>query len=277
MARKVDPAKVKAAKQKKIAIGLSVLFVLVLAYQVPKTLKMLKGPSAVAATPAPETAPAPAAPATPGAASSATPGTAAPSAGAPVAAGEAQPAVLVDSDLAIEPADGQLLSFEQFAANDPFEQQVDPMAVAAASKGADEITAPTAAGAAGTTKPDTPATSTGGTVVPGSGSSTGSGAAPGAAPATPQPAAATTISLNGDEVTFAADGSFPADNPVFVLVKDGKDGKSVEIGIAGGAYAGGDKTITLKLGKPLTLQNTADGTRFELELLTVKGFAPPKG
>jgi hypothetical protein len=24
------------------------------------------------------------------------------------------------------------------------------------------------------------------------------------------------------------------------------------------------------------LQNTADGTRFELELLTVKGFVPPK-
>ena len=47
-AKRVDPLKAKAAKQKKIAIGLCVMFVLVLAYQGPKTLKLLKGPQPAA-------------------------------------------------------------------------------------------------------------------------------------------------------------------------------------------------------------------------------------
>ena len=54
------------------------------------------------------------------------------------------------------------------------------------------------------------------------------------------------------------------------------DGKSVEIGVAGGTYASGEPTITLELGEPLTLRNTADGSRFELELLAVAGFPLPK-
>ena len=41
-------------------------------------------------------------------------------------------------------------------------------------------------------------------------------------------------------------------------------------------YADGDDTITLALGKKLTLQNTADGSRYELELLAVQGFPLPK-
>ena len=73
----------------------------------------------------------------------------------------------------------------------------------------------------------------------------------------------------------ATEGSFPKDEPTFVLVEIAKSGKSVEIGIAGGEYAGGDETITLGLGKKLTLQNTADGSRYELELLAVQGFPLP--
>ena len=34
-------------------------------------------------------------------------------------------------------------------------------------------------------------------------------------------------------------------------------------------------TVKLRIGKKLTLQNTADGSRYELELLTVQGFVPP--
>ena len=54
------------------------------------------------------------------------------------------------------------------------------------------------------------------------------------------------------------------------------NGKSVEIGIAGGEYAGGGETITLGLGKKITLQNTADGSRYELELLAIQGQPVPK-
>ena len=293
MAKRVDPLKAKQAKQKKIAIGLSVLFVAVLAYQVPKMLKLMKGPSAAAQTAAEPPDPAAAASATPAATSTATPvapGAAAPAASAPVP-GEAQPAVLVDSDLPVVGGEGQLLSFEQFAAKDPFDQQVDSDAVAGAASAADG-----AAGAGNETIPTGSAPTgfdaaaiagalagagAGGTSTGSGGTSTGSGAAGpgtpsgGSTPAAPAAATATTISLNNELVDFAGDGSFPAAEPVFVLVSTAADGKSVEIGIAGGAYADGDKTITLKLGVPLTLQNTADGSRFELELLTVAGFPPP--
>jgi hypothetical protein len=33
--------------------------------------------------------------------------------------------------------------------------------------------------------------------------------------------------------------------------------------------------VKLTLGKPVTLQNTADGSRYKLELLTVEGAAAP--
>ena len=98
----------------------------------------------------------------------------------------------------------------------------------------------------------------------------------GSTPEAPAVAAATSISVNGVAEDVAVEGSFPKDEPTFVLVKIAKNGKSVEIGIAGGEYAGGDETITLALGKKLTLQNTADGSRYELELRAVQGFPLPK-
>ena len=98
----------------------------------------------------------------------------------------------------------------------------------------------------------------------------------GSTPEAPAVAAATSISVNGVAEDVATEGSFPKDEPTFVLVEIAKNGKSVEIGIAGGEYAGGDETITLALGKKLTLQNTADGSRYELQLLAVQGFPVPK-
>ena len=84
------------------------------------------------------------------------------------------------------------------------------------------------------------------------------------------------IAVNGKVEDVLVRGTFPALDPVFVLVSLAKNGKSVQIGIAGGSYAGGEQTIKLELGKPLTLQNTADGSRYELVLKAVAGFPPPK-
>ena len=70
--------------------------------------------------------------------------------------------------------------------------------------------------------------------------------------------------------------AFPAADPVFVLESLAADGKSVLISVAGGSYADGKQTIKLQIGKSLTLQNTSDGSRYDLELLTVAGFVPPK-
>ena len=73
-----------------------------------------------------------------------------------------------------------------------------------------------------------------------------------------------------------AKGSFPAADPVFILESLATDGKSAQISVAGGSYSDGKQTIKLQIGKKLTLQNTSDGSRYDLELLTVAGFVPPK-
>ena len=72
------------------------------------------------------------------------------------------------------------------------------------------------------------------------------------------------------------DEPFPATEPTFVLVSVAANGKSVEVGIAGGEYADGGETLKLVLGKKLTLQNTADGSGYELELRSIKGFPLPR-
>ena len=264
-AKKVDPLKAKAAKQKKIAIGGCVLLLALLAFQGPKTLKMLKGPQAL---PSP-TATAPATPA-PGAA---VPGGAAagqvPAAGDATAAPAPELSAVADSDLSPDAEQGQLATFERFASKDPFAQQAEakPTAPPAAAPPKDTDTstsADTAKGAESNADADAGAADGGFTT----GGSDGAD--------TPALATATSISVNGvaEDVTVAA--AFPKDEPTFVLAKVAKNGKSVEIGIAGGEYAGGGETITLALGKTITLQNTADGSRYELKLLTIQGQPVPK-
>ena len=61
---------------------------------------------------------------------------------------------------------------------------------------------------------------------------------------------------------------FPASNPTFLLVSLTKT--AAKIGIAGGSIEGGKQTVTLKKNRPLTLMNTADGTRYVLRLLSTK-------
>ena len=263
MAKRVDPLKAKEAKQKKIAIGGAILLLALLGVQGPKTLKMLQGPK-------PAAAPASTAPAT------TTPG-AAPASPATTTGGEAAPAAVpsdlsavADSDLAPEAEQGQLATFERFSSKDPFAQQAGPVA---------SDSAPVAAPTDDTekepvdTKNDAqPAES----AADGEDAADGGFSTGGSAPEAPELAAATSISVNGVAEDVAVEDSFPKDEPTFVLVKIATNGKSVEIGIAGGEYAGGDETITLALGKKLTLQNTADGSRYELELRAVKGFPLPK-
>lgn len=269
MARRTVDAKVaKARRQKKIAIGGSLVLVLVLVLQVPKTLKMMN-PEKTAAPPAATTA-------TPPAASG--PGsTTVPAAPPAATGGAAAVTALPDSTAAPEPGRGQLVSFERFASKDPFFQQVSvtggstgteaeatdlgtlpakPGGLAAGTGGAGDR-AGEGAGKAGTTE--------------GAGET---GFTPGTetVPAATPLATATTISINGEAEAVAVGANFPAAGPLFMLAKLGKDGKSVEIGVAGGTLATGAPTVTLTRGKPLTLMNTADGTRYTLVLLAVEGF-----
>jgi hypothetical protein len=259
-AKRVDPLKAKEAKQKKIAIGGFVILAALLAIQGPKTLKMLKGQSAA---PAAEVAPAPV---TPGAAPVSAPATGAPAvaAGQPPAAPAAELASVPDSDQPPVVDAGQLATFERFASKDPFDQQAEPvLPKPAAEKPAETepVVDPTKVG---------PGTTSGGTD---GGFTTG--------PTPPLPvaipvAATTAIAVNGVAEDVKVETPFPVAEPTFVLVSIALDGKSVEVGINGGEYANGGETLKLPLGKKITLQNTADGSRFELELVSVQGFPLPK-
>jgi hypothetical protein len=236
MAKKVD-LKAKAKRQKMIAAGGGVILIAVLAFQVPRTMKMLNAqpapppPAAVA----PGTVPSdPSVLPTPGAVGGGA---------APTASGDG---TLVDSDPAPTPAKGQLISFGRFSSKDPFVEQIDETATGGGGGGGGSTPAPGGSS-------ETPS---GGGVVAGS-PTTGS----------PGVAGSAVISVNGVQETVAAGGEFPKDSPVFRLVKI--VGGEARIGIAGGALASGSPTVTLHKGKAVTLVNTADGTRYELKLVSV--------
>lgn len=234
MAKKVD-LKAKAKRQKIMAAGGGVLLLAVLAIQVPRTMAMLN------AKPAP---PPPAAVAAPGTVPSdpsvlPTPGAVGGGA-APTASGDG---TLVDSDPVPVAADGQLISFGRFTSKDPFAEQIDETSAGGGGGGS-------------TPAPSGPGATPEGGVVP-------------AAPSGGSPGVATSavISVNGVQETVATGGEFPKDAPVFRLAK--VVGGEVRVGIAGGALASGSPTVTLRKGKAVTLVNTADGTRYELELVSV--------
>lgn len=263
-AKRVDPIKAKEAKQKKIAAVGGVLLLALLGVQGPKTLKMLQGPQAVAspASTSPSTTPA-----------ATTPGATTPAPavdGTPAPAAAADLASVADSDVAPEAEEGQLATFERFSSKDPFAQQAEPKPTAPPRTSTpNDGTTPKPSGAAAEKPAD------GGSAGEG-GESSGGFTTGDPTPAPPELAAATSIAVNGVAEDVALEGAFPKDEPTFVLVSVAKNGKSVEIGIAGGEYADGGETMTLALGKKITLQNTADGSRYEIELLTVQGFPVPK-
>ncbi len=70
--------------------------------------------------------------------------------------------------------------------------------------------------------------------------------------------------VNGNPEQLEIKKTFPGDEDVFVLVAAKKN--AVQIGVAGGSFEGG-KPVTVKLGKKLTLVNTATGERWVLKLL----------
>jgi hypothetical protein len=264
MAKRVDPLVAKKAKQKKLAIGLCVLLAAVVAFQGQKMMKMMKGPAAAAE----------AAPATPAATPTGTVDPAVPASAVPAV--PAQEAVLADSDVAPDAENGQLLSIDAFSTKDPFAQQLTEAVPSDTPVPAAPDSAPPAT--------DTPSGAS--DVPPGTFDPLGSNpqdqdpnAPPvSSTPAVEAPATATetTISINGVTESVATLAEFPAADPVFVLVSLATDGKSALISVAGGTYTDGKQTVKLQIGKRLTLQNTSDGSRYDLELLTVAGFVPPK-
>ena len=254
--KKVDPIKQREKRAKIAAIGGVVLLLAVAAWQGPKMMKLMNQKPVVPPTSA-------AAPA----GTSALPGTGAQT--TTTASGE-----LADTDVPPAALDGgQLVSFDVFQTKDPFRPQVTSADVAAADAAAsgatttqsEPVTGSRAASSA-TTPPSievqsttTPAT----TAVP---------STP-AAPSTPEttttakPATPTvSISVNGATSHVARGGAFPSSTPVFRLVSWTKG--AARIGIVGGSYSTGDPTLELTIDKPVTLQNTSNGQRYKLVLLS---------
>jgi hypothetical protein len=247
MAKKIDP-KAKAKRQKIIAAVGGVILLAVLAFQVPRTMKMMNQSQDTSSTPAP---------------AATTPATATPISAPSLAGGNATAAAapggdgMTDPDTVPAPQSGQLLAFGLFRSKDPFVQQLD-LNGATGSSGP----VPVSSGATGATGP-----------AKGGSSSGGGGVTPAPKPAakpSPAPAAAPTsavISVNGAPETVQVGGTFPAEDPYFKLVSLTK--KGAKISIAGGSLENGAPTVTLTKNKALTLMNTADGTRYVLRLVSV--------
>lgn len=154
--------------------------------------------------------------------------------GIPVSTPVTPGAVLSDSDPAPQAGSGQLLSFDRFPSKDPFAQQANTPKAPAAPAGPVAPPPP---------PPPPPATST-----------------PSAAKRT-----SAQISVNGAKEQVGVGSAFPADDPVFQLVSLTKT--TAKVGISGGSLSTGT-TVTLTKGKKVTLMNTADGTRYELVLIS---------
>ncbi|MGZ4316689.1 MAG: hypothetical protein ACXVRS_12770 [Gaiellaceae bacterium] len=234
MAKKqLDPLKAKQQKQKKILAVLGVVFLGVVAFMGPKLWKQLHPPPLP-----PRVIPA----------NGGNPVAGAPTLAAPTLRGaEAPGATTTDASGSLVAAtttvqDGQLASFSRFASKDPFAQQLSDVQTSSSSSP--------------------------------SGGSSGGGSAnpglPGLPGSAPKPGTAV-ISVNGTLYTVATKTDFPQPSaadptvvPLFHLVS--VTAHTATISIAGGSYATGAPTVTLKENKPVTLMNTADGTRYTLVL-----------
>lgn len=258
MARKPDAAKAKAAKQKKILILLSGVLVLALVYAFMTIRGLNKGASAApppaattatttttpAATPAPGTVAAPAL-----------------GAAAPAASTTASPPVSLVAATKPAAGTGQLESFSRFASKDPFD--------AAGPKD-------TAQGAGGGSS--TAPKSSSGAPAPGvtaSASPAGGGATP--VVQLPPPTSAV-LAVNGVAALVAAGADFPmstdpVENGIFHLLSLTQT--TAQVTVVGGSYASGSPTLTLKVNKPVTLVNTADGKRYTLQLFPQGTAAVP--
>jgi hypothetical protein len=244
VAKKVD-LKAKAKRQKIVAGVLGVILLGVLGFEGPKTLKQLTGPKVdplrvAAASSTTSTGTVPLAPPTLGGST--------PSSSADLASSSVPAGTSID----------QLTSFSRFASKDPFLQQVTP-------------NGSTSNGSSGSALGG--GSTSGGSTVPSPSPSPTTPTVPKTKP--PVPTAAV-ISVNGDPAQLIQVGQdFPLApyDPIFHLTSLGQG--VAKIAIAGGSYTSGAPTVTLKKGKPLTLENTADGTRYALELLWTGAGQPP--
>jgi hypothetical protein len=238
----------KDARQKKILIVLAPLLVALLAWQGPGMLKAFSGSEPPPATPAQPAASTPAPDPTAAAAPSTATGEAAPD---PTGLGQ-----LPDGDEPYEAGEGQLVSFDRFIGKDPFRQQIS-------AKPEDGGSAP---------PPDKVKPGDGGGGSDGGGNDGGGGGGGGGGDDGGAAPASATLTVNGVSQIVLPGGTFPVADPIFQLVSTSTS--SVKIGLVSGEFSNGARTITVRLGRSVTLVSQPDGFRYTIKLTTLGESAP---
>ena len=242
-----DVRAAKDAKMKKVAIGLSVVLVAVLAFEVPKVMHSGGSPTA-----APATTTTSVTPATGTTATGATAPVAAPSTGTAVVAATATSTKLTNSDQAPKAGKAQLYSFSHFTGKDPFAQQ---LVTASATQTQAGGTSSSSNNSSSSSSSGSTSTSTGTTAAVTHQHPTRTLAVTGAA----------RIAVNGQVQVVRVGASFPSANPLFRLVS--VTNGVAKIGLAGGSYSSGAKAVSLRAGRSLTLVDTADGIHYQIRLV----------
>jgi hypothetical protein len=264
--KRQDAFKAKEKKQKIIAAVGGVLLIGLLAFQVPRVMaQMNRGKGVQTAVPAVSTP----------AVGSTTPTLEAPttlrgqesttsSSGSTDSGASGSGSISQASGAA---AQGQLASFSRFESKDPFSQQVQATAAASGSSSGTG-----SSGGTGSSAATGSSSGTGSGSKSGSATSTGTSGGSGSSSPGTQPApGSAVISVNGTLLSVSVGTDFPqpttADpnaTPLFHLVS--LTATTAKIAIAGGSYTSGASAVTLRVNKPVTLMNTADGSRFKLIL-----------
>jgi hypothetical protein len=120
--------------------------------------------------------------------------------------------------------------------------------------------------------PTPPSVPTGGPAPAGSGSGSGSGTTPGSTTAAPAPYIYAVVTVNNLAEGVSLLGAFPAASPMFHL--DAITASSIKFSLLAGTFANGATQVTLLKGHKLTLRNTADGSRFVIQLITTAKATP---
>ena len=78
--------------------------------------------------------------------------------------------------------------------------------------------------------------------------------------------AAAMISINGASSKVALHSTFPAASQAFVL--DSITAGSIAVSVTNGSFAGGRSLVTIQKGHTVVLENTVDGTRYALKMIS---------
>ncbi len=244
--KRVDPIK-QREKRAKIAAGIGcALFLVVAAIEVPSMLAVMnkKPPPGANATDA----------------GNRNADGSIPLPNVSVSSGLAGNGELANTDVPPTTDGSQLVVFSVFETKNPFTPQATTSTTpvttttqpTTASKGGADVPPTTTSTPTATTPSAVPSTA----VPPAAGAPTTTTAAP---------PPAVVISVNGIVTHVGVQGTFPSGAPVFRLVSYTTD--SAQVAIVGGSYASGGATLTLQVGKPVTLENTTDQKTYKLELV----------